>query len=217
MMDQAAQSEGKFPAVFLIGAERSGTTLLRIMLDHHPMLAFRNEFEFAVDMVGDGGAMPDLDAYYEHLAVCRTFLMSGFEIDKQLDYRSLVHSFLEQKRARDDKPRVGATIHRHFHRILHLWPDARFIHLVRDGRDVAFSRIGMGWVGNAWEGAHEWVEVEEQVRELAAGVGPERIMRVTFESLVSEPEKTLGTICGFLGLEYDDAMLDYEGDRKSVV
>jgi len=70
----------------------------------------------------------------------------------------------------------------------------------------------MGWVGNAWEGAHEWVEVEEQVRELAAGVGPERIMRVTFESLVSEPEKTLGTICGFLGLEYDDAMLDYEGD-----
>ena len=71
---------------FLVGAERSGTTLLRLMLDHHPELAFRNEFEFAVDRVGEDGSFPDVRTYTEHLRLSRTFAMSGFAIDESLDY-----------------------------------------------------------------------------------------------------------------------------------
>lgn len=44
--------------VFLVGAERSGTTVLRLMLDHHPQIAFNNEFEYAVDLVSDEGKWP---------------------------------------------------------------------------------------------------------------------------------------------------------------
>lgn len=197
--------------VFLIGAERSGTTLLRIMLDHHPDLAFRNEFEFAVDLVGDDGALPDLDAYSEHLRLSRTFSMSGFEIDRELDYPLLVKSFLEQKRARDGKSRVGATVHRHFHRLLTIWPDAVFIHLIRDGRDVARSRIREGWAGNGWVAAHEWVEAEEAIERLAGRVGPERMIDVRYEALLEDPVGTLGRICGFLGLAFSPAMLEIEG------
>ncbi|HHN78851.1 MAG TPA: sulfotransferase [Phycisphaerales bacterium] len=205
-------TDGPDQTPFLIGAERSGTTLLRIMLDHHPELAFRNEFEFAVDLVGDDGSFPPMDAYVRFLGLSRTFSMSGFEIDRQLAYPDLVKSFLEQKRRRDGKRLVGATVHRHFHRILTIWPDARFIHLIRDGRDVARSRIREGWAGNGWVAAHEWVEVEREIDRLAERVGPGRMVEVRYEELLADPEGQLSRICGFLGLDYAPAMLDFEGD-----
>ncbi len=197
---------------FLIGAERSGTTLLRIMLDHHPELAFRNEFEFAVDLVGDDGSFPPMDDYVRFLRLSRTFSMSGFEIDRQLAYPDLVKSFLEQKRRRDGKRLVGATIHRHFHRILTIWPGARFIHLIRDGRDVARSRIREGWAGNGWAASHEWVQVEREIDRLIDRVGPDRVVEIRYEDLLADPESELTRICGFLGLGWSPEMLEFEKD-----
>ncbi|MEL7520985.1 MAG: sulfotransferase, partial [Cyanobacteria bacterium J06553_1] len=46
--------------IFLVGAERSGTTLLRIMLDHHPQQAWCHEFEYAVDLLDESGGFPPL-------------------------------------------------------------------------------------------------------------------------------------------------------------
>jgi len=60
--------------IFLVGAERSGTTLLRLMLDHHPKMAFNYEFEFAVDQIDAAGNWPNLPTYYEYLAYHRIFL-----------------------------------------------------------------------------------------------------------------------------------------------
>ena len=44
--------------VFLVGSERSGTTLLRLMLDHHPAIAFDKEADYMVTMVSDAGVLP---------------------------------------------------------------------------------------------------------------------------------------------------------------
>ena len=44
--------------IFLVGAERSGTTLMRLMLDSHPDVAFGEEFEFAVTHIGADGTFP---------------------------------------------------------------------------------------------------------------------------------------------------------------
>lgn len=112
------------PPAFLVGSERSGTTMLRLMLDHHPMLVWQDEFEFAVDMISPDGGFPDMGYYREWLSLHRIFLASGFTIDPTLDYARLIRGFLEQRRSRDGKPIVGATVHRHFDRLLHLWPEA---------------------------------------------------------------------------------------------
>ena len=130
---------------FIVGAVRSGTTLLRLMLDHHPELAFHFEFEFGVDQVSANGMYPEIDRYHDYLAQHRVFQMSGGKIDPDLDFRHLVNSFLEQKRVRDGKTTVGATVHHHIDRIQFLWPEAKYIHLLRDGRDVARSCMAMGW------------------------------------------------------------------------
>ena len=70
--------------IFLVGAERSGTTVLRIMLRHHPKIAWCNEFEYAVDRISETGEWPNLHQYYDWLADHRIFLATGFEIDRAL-------------------------------------------------------------------------------------------------------------------------------------
>lgn len=196
------------PVTFLVGAERSGTTLLRLMLDGHPRLAFRYEFELAVDLVPDGEGWPDLDAYYEHLRTMRWVDPPPY-VDRTLDYPSLVRSFLEQKRRADRKPLVGATVHRHYDRLLRIWPDARFVHLVRDGRDVALSTIAMGWAGNVWTACEHWAAAEQLWKRVAATLPADRWIDVRYEDLVRDPRATLERICAFIGIDYDDAMLDY--------
>ncbi|NES84022.1 MAG: sulfotransferase [Moorea sp. SIO2B7] len=194
--------------IFLVGAERSGTTLLRLMLDHHPQIAFYSEFEYAVDLIKEGN-WPQLNDYYEFLETDRIFQSSGFVIDRSLSYPQLINSFLCQKRDRAAKSLAGATVHRHFDRLLLIWPDARFIHIIRDGRDVARSCIGMNWAGNVWTGVERWLEAEQLWVKLRERIPPERRIEVSYESLISEPVKTLTLLCNFIGISYDSAMLSY--------
>ena len=84
--------------------------------------------------------------------------------------------------------------------------------MVRDGRDVANSLIGMGWAGNMYTAADYWLHVEEEWDRLRRMVSPDRYIDVRYEELVKEPEATLERICEFLGLPYDSAMLDYPDD-----
>ena len=193
---------------FLVGAERSGTTLLRLMLNYHPKITWCNEFEYAVDRM-DNGDWPELDSYYTWLETHRIFQDSRFAIDTNLTYSELVNSFLCQRLVRDDKPIIGATVHRHFDRLLKIWPDARFIHIVRDGRDVARSCIGMGWAGNVWHGVEEWIRVEKLWKEFSQNIPADRKLEIAYEDLIVNYVDTLKKICGFIGVDYDPAMLDY--------
>ncbi|MGF1497717.1 MAG: sulfotransferase [Elainellaceae cyanobacterium] len=195
--------------IFLVGAERSGTTVLRLMLDHHPQIAWCNEFEYAVDQISPDGQWPDLQAYYAWLGTHRIFQAAQFAIDTTLDYPELVNSFLLQKRDRTQKPIIGATVHRHFDRLLHVWPEARFIHIIRDGRDVARSCIGMGWAGNVWCGVERWMEAEALWEALRPSLTPDRYTEVTYEELIANPKETLTRLSKFIGVPYDSAMISY--------
>lgn len=195
--------------IFLVGAERSGTTLLRLMLDHHPEIAWCNEFEYAVDYITEQGDFPQLEKYYQWLATHRIFQNTGFTVNCQLSYPQLVNSFLSQQRDRAGKPLIGATVHRHFDRLLSIWSDARFIHIVRDPRDVARSCMAMGWAGNVWVGVERWQEAEQLWQQLKTILTPERYIEITYETLISQTIKTLTGVCHFIGVPYDPAMLTY--------
>lgn len=195
--------------IFLVGAERSGSTVLRLMLDHHPQLSWCPEFEYVVDQIPDSNGWPQLEEYYEWLETHRIFQATGFVIDRSLNYPQLVNSFLLQKRDRAQKPLVGATVHRHFDRLLYIWPDAKFIHLVRDGRDVAHSCIGMGWAGNVWTGVERWIEAEGLWVQLSQKLPAEQQIELTYEELISDPVNTLSRLCNFIGIPYEPAMLSY--------
>ena len=195
--------------MFLVGAERSGTTLLRLMLDHHPRICFNAEFEFVVDRVSEDGDYPPLPDYLEWLETESMFLAAGLRVDRTASYPVLVHSFLAQRLVDTGKSIVGATVHRHFERLTHLWPDARFLHLVRNPRDVAPSCVEMGWAGNVWTGVERWIEAERCADRLRPRIPADRWLEERYESLVSDPVASLSRICAFLGVEYDDRMLAY--------
>lgn len=196
-------------AAFLVGAERSGTTLLRLMLNGHPAIWWSNEFEYAVDRMPEHGGFPPLPAYHDWLSTHRIWRATKVEIDLSLDYPALVKSFLAQRLQREGKPIVGATCHRHFDRLLRIWPDARFIHIVRDGRDVARSNVTMGWAGNVWCGVERWIDAERLWERLAQQIGPDRYIELTHESLIAEPEAQLTRVANFLGVDYHPGMLAY--------
>ncbi|MHC4838742.1 MAG: sulfotransferase family protein [Planctomycetota bacterium] len=219
-MEAASGSTATAPAIrqlyFLVGAQRSGSTMLRLMLDHHPQVACLHEFNFALLAADADGGHPDLATLHERLQADRQWRYAGLELDPALDYPAQLDAFLERWRQRDGggKPVVGVTIHFRYDLALALWPEARFIHLVRDPRDVAPSVIKMGWAGNTWHATDRWVEAEREVDALAAALPPDRLLRVRFEDLVHDPEGELGRLCTLLGVDYDPAMLDYPADTS---
>lgn len=194
--------------LLLVGAERSGSTLLRLMMDGHSRIAFHKEFEFAVDKVGDDGTRPNLPNYVDWLRTVRNFNNTGLQIDKSLSsYDELIHSFLRQKQA--NKANIGATVHRHLLRLRYLFSDAYYLHLLRDPRDVALSNVAMGWAGNAYHGVNRWIEIEREWDQLVKTLPRSRWIEVHYEELVVKPVAVLQRICDWIGEAYDPAMLDY--------
>ena len=195
--------------VFLVGSERSGTTMLRLMLDHNPEVAFNQESEFFVTCVSDSGEFPKLDAYRKFLLEDRVFRHTGFTIDENLGFRALLNDFLRQKRDRDNKRIVGATVHYQFRKLGYVWPRARYIYLFRDGRDVASSVVQMGWAGNEYVAADTWLSAEAEWSGLRHTLKPADWIEVRYEELTADPRAELRRICDFMGVAYSERMFDY--------
>ncbi len=195
--------------VFLVGSERSGTSLLRLMLDHHPGIALQFESDYIVTQISEDGTFPEVARYRAWLADDRAFQHTGFSIDESLDYAGLVNHFLRQKQSRDQKALVGATVHHQFSKLSRIWPRAKYIYLLRDGRDVATSVMRMGWAGNVYVAADIWLEAERQ-RDLArVRVAEDHWLEVRYEELILSTRPQLERICAFLGVAYSEEMLGY--------
>ena len=197
---------------FIVASERSGTTLLYLMLDHHPELSLAQEMEYLSECIPDQGPMPTSDQMQAVLEADHIFRGAQFSIAKGLSAEELGRSFLNQVLTRSNKRIVGATVHKAFHRFDRLWPNARYIHMVRDGRDVSRSCIQMGWDGNVFTGCDRWIEAEKLWEDFQKIIPDERRCEISYESLIEQPEKELARLCNFIGVDYDKKMLNYPED-----
>jgi hypothetical protein len=195
---------------FLVAADCTGTTVVRLLLDGHPEIAFVSEMDFVVSELRDEN-WPAMEPYIHYLQASRVFHDTGFRIDRRLAYPDLMNSFLHQKLdwGGPGKHIVGGTIHRHFDRLARIWPDARFIHLVRDPRDMAASCMSMGWAGNVWAGVEPWIVAEKLWDRVREGLPPYRFLELTFEEVCRDTVGAMTKVCHFLGVRYNPAMLDY--------
>lgn len=192
---------------FLVGAERSGSTLFRLMLDSHPEIACHGEFEFAFDHVGDNGLAPDADAFKTLMESDRVFNHFNYEVNPSLSYKENIDFYLDKKKA--SKKYIGATVHRNIQRIVHIYPGAKFIHLVRDPRDVARSVKNMGWSSSPYTSTLRWLKVEQDWEQLKNQLDDSCWIEVKFEALVANTESELKSVCNFLGEEFADEMLEF--------
>jgi len=196
--------------VFLVGAERSGTTLLRLMLSHHPRISFASESEYLVRDVKDDGTLPSREVFAATLMRDRGFINQKRQIQPDLDVIGLANDVVRQAAHGREVAVYGATVHHHFNRLRYIWPEARYIHLVRDGRDVALSAIPMGWAGNLYHGIDRWIEAEAIWERMERELPSDRYIVVKFEDLISDAVRELTRICHFVGLDYDPGMLAYD-------
>jgi len=219
------------PPVIVLGVRRSGTTLLRVMLDRHSQLAIPDESYFvpqlaerhrspvdAARFLDDLRRLPTLPAWDLSAEAVRPRLRDGMALGEA------IAAVYEAYAALHGKPRWGdkTPMYMQYLGLLRrLFPTARFVHLIRDGRDVATSFLSMpeGIVTRTW--AHprsaagfacQWRTEVEDARRLGERVGPGRYLEIRYEALVAEPEETLGLVCGFAGLEREASMLGYERD-----
>lgn len=193
--------------VFMVGSVRSGSTLLRLILDHHPDIAFNLESEYLVTQMSDAGEFPDMETYRQWLKQDRVFQHSHFSINEQFGYAELVNDFLIQKKG--EKRVVGATVHYDFRKLPYLWPDAKYIYLYRDGRDVANSIVKIGFAGNAYVAADWWLTAELEWDALRRSLPDRRWMEVRYDALIGDANSELERICNFMGVEFSEAMFDY--------
>jgi hypothetical protein len=209
------------PAPFIVGVMRSGTTLLRLMLDAHPQLTITPETKFleaVVEATKDGGASAD-DAIAPMVAstrwadfhldedAFRERLRSAEPLDPSTALRTLYDAYAE----RIGKPRWGDKTPGHakrMGRIARALPEAHFVHLIRDGRDVAVSRRRRATdPAPVAKHAKRWQARIRSTRRRAQRV--DHYLEERYEELVRDPEPVLRRICGFIELDYDPAMLNY--------
>jgi hypothetical protein len=217
--NHAARDRARDP-ILLCGSTRSGTTLLSLMLGHHPEIAFVGELEWIWDFPDRTNLTerhaPLPESYRRFLRTHRGYSHSRLQLEDSLTLDELPASMLGQMRDRTDplqrKPRFGCQVHRHYREAFEQWPEARVIHIVRDGRDVCASWLKLGWLGNAYRGALRWRDSLDEWEQLENDIPAAQRIELRFEDLIREPAQQLERLCAFLGVRYDDAMLRYHED-----
>ncbi|RMD63716.1 MAG: sulfotransferase [Alphaproteobacteria bacterium] len=210
---------------FIVGVQRSGTTMLRLMLNQHPHLAipfesgFIAEFYRKIDRYGDLHDTGNRNRLLSDIAgddwVVRGKLIDDVTTIAKYpasDYAEIVAAIFQDYARRKGKPRWGDKTPGYVDEIDTLWkvfPGCKFIHLVRDGRDVALSLRRIAWgTSSIPRMAHEWRWKTLLAHKMGNLLG-DHFLEVRYEDLVLDTEATLRTICAFLGESYDARMLDY--------
>ena len=192
--------------ILLYGALRSGTTLLRLMVEAHPALSNPGEADFLFDHLH---GPPDARRYdLQALRDDRVFRARALDLPEGLDGRPLLEHMLRALAAKGEGV-PSVNIHRHVDVAARLLPDLKVVHLLRDPRDVARSCIGMGWAGAPYHGVAGWIGTETAWDRALPLIAPERRLEMRFEDLVADPKAELERLCAFMGVPYDPAMLEF--------
>ena len=209
-------------APFIVGVGHSGTTLLRLMLDAHPELTIPPETNFLPELIdltkkGEAGA----DEVADYITGHRRWGDFGLEADElrarlratgKQTPRGAARAFYRLYAEKQGKPRWGDKSPRYAAKMVKLGrhlPEARFIHLIRDGRDVALSRLRKRGDDpeQVAEAAQKWRSRIERARKRAPKLS--HYTEARFEELVTDTEPTLRRICEFSQLEWDPVVLRY--------
>lgn len=193
---------------FVCGALRSGTSLLHLMLNNHAKLSNPGEFDFLFDKADEQLINFDLTSFERWLESHRIFLSKNLKFPKAANsYQEVLNFFIEQLQIPNKI--LIINIHRNFEYIVQYFPDAKYIHLIRDPRDVAKSSIGMGWAGHVYYGVDHWLATERSWNKLKKQINKSDYIDVNFEELILDPNTELNKICAFCGVDYDASMLSY--------
>ena len=228
--------------IFIIGSPRSGTSLLRLILTSHTKIIIPPECGFIVWLhrkYSNWSARDAIDYYVREqylndLYSCRKFdtwvldrmAMDSLIIEKQpIDYATLcgliyaayAHQYSRSATIWGDKNNFYID---YLPTLDKIYPEARFLHIVRDGRDVACSYrevmqhkstspYAPKLTTNIESIAIEWSTNVFKVADYLNSLSNSKKITVRYEDLVQQPESVLLSICDWLNLDYEHQMLEF--------
>lgn len=205
--------------VFIGGCERSGTTMLGAMLGVHPKHLCPPEMPFKIDVLtASGGASLNQEEARRIVSAHPKAALQGWQIDKQrwgftsAAAPDIVKEIVRAYGARVGRPdpevwidhtpnniRRAATLARAF-------PDASFVHIVRDGRAVAASLMKVEWGPNsAHRAGHYWLEGTSFGLAAESSLA-DRCVRIRYEDLVARTDESLRWLTSELGISHHEDM-----------
>jgi hypothetical protein len=201
--------------VFLVGCARSGTTWLQRLLASHPKIHTGQESFFFSSYIG-----PQLRTWREEVRTLSTG-RGGAGMRAYLRESEFL-SVLREEMFKLMQPMIGDLPTGHIFlektpnhalwmtEIHEMLPKARFINILRDGRDVvsslvAASRTWAYWApNNAFRASRIWVRSVEAAEKSMKKLPPEQFVEVRYEQLLDSPQLVLQNISHFLGIDWAD-------------
>lgn len=236
----------KYPPLFIIGNPRSGTTLLRLIINAHSHFCVPPECGFIQWLYSTYSGWtkahiksPErVDQFLTDLANCRKIetwhldvpeLKIRIQTSQPSSYAELCDTVLAQYIAQE-KPKAirwgdkNNYYIQHTNTLRHIFPESRFLCIVRDGRDVACSYrelIQRANKSSAYypnlpsdisEIAFEWTTNNTVIQKL---IDSKKATWVRYEDLVETPEKAIRTICSSLNIPYKPKMLAFHTEKAA--
>lgn len=227
--------------IFLLASERAGTNLVRVICGSHPAICAPSPPHLLMSFLPELPVYGDLEDDESFRRLCEhvtgvldhkltpwsaSFTAEGlFEAVDERSFMALFDHVYDRERQETGAQRVffkENETFEHVETLLACYPDARFVYLIRDGRDVLASWLrSPTHFGTLAEGAELWSSQQRKCiaayRRLAApGTGRAAVHALYYEDLVTRPEETVRALCDFLGEEFAPEMLEFYS-RGTVV
>lgn len=217
--------------VFIGGCARSGTTLLGAMLGTHSKCLATPESKF--NLLSYKACLREKDRADPKLAYKKIINYWSFKVWdiepppvsglESMDWNShaeLILWLVKLYGRKVGRPKAEIWVdHTPYNTIeattlLTIFPEAKIIHLVRDGRAVASSVMKLDWGPNVVnEAAHWWIEKIAHGLAIESTLGKKSVIRIRYEDLLCKPKDVLQEICCFLQIEYEPEMISASGFR----
>jgi hypothetical protein len=211
---------------FVVGCPRSGTTLVRTILDGHSRLSIPPESHFVVALARHGrrgaATLDDIMAHPEFRAwnVDTEALRGWVDRAGPTSYRELISAVFDWYAVSHGKHRWGDKTPGYVSflpQLLRVFPDAQFVHVLRDGRDVVASLSEQDWgPEKPVIGALQWRRKVSAGRRAGARMGSDRYLELKLEDLITDPETKVRELCHFLGEQFQPDMLEFPARARTL-
>ena len=235
--ESAMRSEQTGP-IFIVGAPRSGTTLLQYILRSHPRISLpTGESHFFIPLYRNVRNYGDLskrenirlvlEAMYQQSADFLdtdlhglTFniakLTDEFHAERRFSMQLIIAGLFEKNAALEGKTRWGDKTPYyvlHIPKLLEWFPNGQIIHLIRDGRDVALSLFARKHdfdVYNTYFSAKYWQQYVETGHAYGADLPSSTYLEIRYEDLLRDQRALMLQICRFLGEDFSESLLNFK-------
>lgn len=232
-----SQSNQRTSPFFIVGAPRSGTTLLQYMLRSHPMISMpTGESHFIIPLYHAAKSFGDLRKLENIRLVLQEMYRRSpefldtdlhgmrFSIDSLANelqndgcntITSIIAGLFKKNALGEGKERWGDKTPYyvlHLPIIIKMFPDAQIIHIIRDGRDCALSMFARKYelnVYNVYHAAKYWQQYVEVGQDMGRKLGPETYLEIRYEDILINKIATVQKICRFLCVPFSDSVIEF--------